>query len=102
MPAASFVEIRTIAVDETTDVLEGMSPLPSVLVSRRLGIPRLMGDAPATLLIEAVSVHERTLVVTVARIVPGQEITSHILIADTDFGSAKWMQARPLQASDDC
>lgn len=97
----SFVEIRTITVDETVDMLEGMTPPPSILVSRRLAIPPLAGDTPATMLIEAVSVHDHTLVVTIAKIVPGQEITSRILIADTESGPAQWMQVRSLQASDD-
>ena len=91
------MHIRTVAVDEY--VFDTMSPSPSVLVSRRLAIPPLPeGDRPATLLIEAVSVSERTLVATVARIIPGQEITSRILIADTDAGPARWMQTKALQA----
>ena len=97
--ASSFLHVRTVGVDESIDVLETLSPSPSVLVSRRLAIPPVPGDRPGTMLIEAVSVTERTLVATVAKIIPGQDISSRILIADTDTGPARWMQTRPLQVS---
>ena len=65
--ASSFLHVRTVGVDESIDVLETLSPSPSVLVSRRLAIPPVPGDRPGTMLIEAVSVTERTLVATVAK-----------------------------------
>lgn len=91
--------MRTVTVDEQIDVADPMSSTPTVLVSRQLAIPPLVGAELATLLIETVSVYGCTLVAAVAKIIPGSDISSRILIAHTDTGPAAWMQQRPLQAS---
>ncbi len=99
---SSFIEIRIVQLDFEFNVLDPMSPSPVTITSRRLEIPPLPEDDPTITLmslIEGISVCENILVATVARIIPGREISSRILIADTRMGSARWMCASSLQAS---
>ena len=79
------------------NALDPMSPLPSMLVSRQLDIPPLPVDSDTTTLIEGLSIWDTGLVATVAVIVPDQEITSRILIANMDAGPARWMFSGPEQ-----
>jgi hypothetical protein len=96
-PHPSFMQIRSISIDDTMNALDPISPLPSTIISRRLDIPPLPADTSATVLIEGISVCGNGLVATVAIIVPDQEITSRIVIADVDIGPARWMLTGPDQ-----
>lgn len=91
------MQIRSVLIDATTDALDQMSPLPSMVASRQLDIPLLPTDSHAATLIEGLSVWDNGLVATVAVIVPDQEITSRILIAKVDAGPARWMFNGPDQ-----
>lgn len=84
-------------IDPALNALDTISPSPPVVVSRRIDIPPLPVDARATALIEGISVWEDHLVATVAIIAPDQDITSRILVADTNAGPASWMAAGPHQ-----
>ncbi len=94
---SSYIEVRTIAVDESVDIREDMTPPPLVSVSRRLELPPVLDSAPASWLLQAVSVNDTLLVATVARITASEEMTSRIMIADTRAGAARWMQTQALQ-----
>ncbi|GJE88747.1 F-box protein [Phanerochaete sordida] len=92
-----FMQVRSVSIDDTMNALDPMSPLPSIVGSRRLDLPPQLVDPRATALIEGISVWENQLVATVALIVPDQEIKSHIMIANTDKGHARWMRKGPDQ-----
>lgn len=91
------MQIRSVAIDPTMNALDPMSPLPSMIASRTLEIPPLPTHPHATTLIEGLSVWDSRLVATVAIIVPEQEISSRILVANADAGPAAWMEDGPDQ-----
>lgn len=92
-----FMQVRSVSIDETMNALDPMSPLPSIVVSRRLSLPPQPIDAHANALIEGISIWDNQLVATVALIVPDQEISSRIVIANPDAGLARWMRRGPDQ-----
>lgn len=91
------MQVRSISIDETMNALDPMSPLPSMVVSRRLDLPPLPVDVRATALIEGISVWDGHLVAIVALIIPDQEISSRIVVANTDAGCSRWMRKGPDQ-----
>ncbi|EKM58375.1 uncharacterized protein PHACADRAFT_117258 [Phanerochaete carnosa HHB-10118-sp] len=92
-----FMQVRSISIDETMNALDPMSPLPSMVVSRRLDLPPLPVDIRATALIEGMSVWDGQLAATVALIIPDQEISTRMLVANTDAGCSRWMRKGPDQ-----
>lgn len=92
------MQLRSVSIDDTMNALDPMSPLPSMVASRRLDLPPLEVDVRATALIEGISVWENQVVATVAIIVPDQDIASRIMVANADAGCARWMHKDPSQS----